>query len=236
MKKLLLLSFFALTSCISNANHLNSFFENSNVFFKKYVSNSKVDYAALKKNSADLETLLELTKNANLKGLSDNELKAFWINAYNLHVIEGVVANYPIKSPLDVAGFFDKVTYTIAGKKITLNDIENKMIREVYNDARIHFVLVCGAKSCPPIIQGAYFPESLEKQLNEQTKLALNNPNFIKLSKDKVSVSQIFEWYKKDFISKGSNEIDFINKYREDKILNKIKLTYYSYDWSLNKS
>jgi hypothetical protein len=214
---------------------MDSFFKKSDVFFKKYVANSKVDYAAVKSNSSDLETLLNLTENANLNGLTDNETKAFWINAYNLHVIKGVVAKYPVKSPLDVPGFFDKIQYTVAGNKITLNDIENKKIREKYNDARIHFVLVCGANSCPPIIEGAYFPETLEKQLNEQTKLALNNPNFIKVSKGKVSVSQIFEWYKKDFITKKSNEIDFINKFRTTKISSNSKLGYYTYDWTLNK-
>jgi hypothetical protein len=235
MKNLLVILSLVFVSCASEANNLDGFFKKSDVFFKEFVSDSKVDYAAIKNNSTDLEKLLDLTKNANLKGLSDNEVKAFWINAYNLHVIKGVVANYPIKSPLDVAGFFDKNQYTIAGNKLTLNDIENKMIREKYNDARIHFVLVCGAKSCPPIIDGAYFPETLEKQLTEQTKLALNNPNFIKVSNGKVSVSQIFEWYKKDFVNKNSNEIDFLNKYRSEKIPSKSKITYYTYDWTLNK-
>jgi hypothetical protein len=235
MKNLLLILSLVFVSCASEANDMDSFFKKSDVFFKKYVANSKVDYAAVKSNSSDLETLLNLTENANLNGLTDNETKAFWINAYNLHVIKGVVAKYPVKSPLDVPGFFDKIQYTVAGNKITLNDIENKKIREKYNDARIHFVLVCGANSCPPIIEGAYFPETLEKQLNEQTKLALNNPNFIKVSKGKVSVSQIFEWYKKDFITKKSNEIDFINKFRTTKISSNSKLGYYTYDWTLNK-
>jgi hypothetical protein len=235
MKNLLLILSLVFVSCASEANDMDSFFKKSDVFFKKYVANSKVDYAAVKSNSSDLEALLNLTENANLNGLTDNETKAFWINAYNLHVIKGVVAKYPVKSPLDVPGFFDKIQYTVAGNKITLNDIENKKIREKYNDARIHFVLVCGANSCPPIIEGAYFPETLEKQLNEQTKLALNNPNFIKVSKGKVSVSQIFEWYKKDFITKKSNEIDFINKFRTTKISSNSKLGYYTYDWTLNK-
>ena len=235
MKNLLLILSLVFVSCASEANDMDSFFKKSDVFFKKYVANSKVDYAAVKSNSSDLETLLNLTENANLNGLTDNETKAFWINAYNLHVIKGVVAKYPVKSPLDVPGFFDKIQYTVAGNKITLNDIENKKIREKYIDARIHFVLVCGANSCPPIIEGAYFPETLEKQLNEQTKLALNNPNFIKVSKGKVSVSQIFEWYKKDFITKKSNEIDFINKFRTTKISSNSKLGYYTYDWTLNK-
>jgi hypothetical protein len=235
MKNLLLILSLVFVSCASEANDMDSFFKKSDVFFKKYVANSKVDYAAVKSNSSDLETLLNLTENANLNGLTDNETKAFWINAYNLHVIKGVVAKYPVKSPLDVPSFFDKIQYTVAGNKITLNDIENVKIREKYNDARIHFVLVCGANSCPPIIEGAYFPETLEKQLNEQTKLALNNPNFIKVSKGKVSVSQIFEWYKKDFITKKSNEIDFINKFRTTKISSNSKLGYYTYDWTLNK-
>ena len=236
MKKItVILLLFA--SSIANSQGLTTFFTKTDAFLKKNVSNGKVDYQAIKNETTALNDVLEIASKIDISKENTNATKAFWINAYNLTLIKAIVNKYPVKSPLDIAGLFDKVMYTVAGKKYTLNDVENKMIREKYNDARIHFVLVCGANGCPPITNNAYLPDTLEEQLNKQAKIALNNPNFIKVNtaSKKVEVSQILEWYKNDFISKGKNEIDFINQYRDTKIDNKYKVSYYTYDWTLNK-
>lgn len=68
-------------------------------------------------------------------------------------------------------------------------------------------MLVCGAIGCPPIINAAYKPETLENQLQQQTKKALNNPNFIKVEGKTVLVSEIFKWYKEDFVKKGKPKL-----------------------------
>ncbi|TYA67175.1 DUF547 domain-containing protein, partial [Seonamhaeicola marinus] len=144
-----------------------------------------------------------------------NTYQAFWINAYNLSVIKGIIDNYPTNSPLANAGFFDKVKHNIGGKNITLNDIEHKLLRAQFNDARFHFVLVCGAIGCPPLISEAYLPSTLNTQMDAQTKKALNG-NFlmVNIKKKRVEASQIMEWYKEDFTMNGTTEIDFINTYR----------------------
>lgn len=207
------------------------FFSKIDSFLKKYVTDNKVDYVAIKTNPHELDELVKSIANYDLSK-DENSNKAFLINAYNLLVIKGITTQFPVKSPLDVAGFFDKTIYTISGKKTTLNDIENKMLRAKYNDARLHFVLVCGANGCPQILAEAYLPGTLDAKLNQQTTKALNNPNFIKVKGDKIQLSQLFEWYKADFKNK---EIEFINSFRETKINPKTKFSYYPYDWSLNK-
>lgn len=216
---------------ISAFSQKDTFFSKTNSFLKKYVSDNKVDYFAIKTSPNELDDLVKIIANYDLT-TDENSNKAFLINAYNLLVLKGITIQFPVKSPLDIAGFFDKTIYTISGKKITLNDIENKMLRAKYNDARLHFVLVCGANGCPPIIAEAYLPETLDAKLDQQTSIALNNPNFIKVKGDKIQLSQLFEWYKADFKNK---EIEFINSFREAKINPKTKFSYYPYDWSLNK-
>ena len=208
-----------------------TFFSKTDAFLKKYVSDNKVDYNAIKKNSSELDEILKIIADYELTK-DENTNKAFLVNAYNLLVIKGISTKFPVKSPLDITGFFDKSMYTIVGKKVTLNDIENKMLRAKYNDARLHFVLVCGANGCPPLMSEAYVPKTLEAKLDQQASKALNNPNFIKVSGDKIQLSQIFEWYKEDFKNK---EIEFINSFRENKLNPKSKFSYYPYDWSLNK-
>lgn len=234
-------SFFSLLLIVSFstqvfATDLDVFLKKVDTFLKANVLDGKVAYANIKNEPNSLNDLMKIAKDITVSDKNKNEYKAFWINAYNISVIKGIVDHYPIKSPLNITGFFDKITYQLAGKTITLNDIENKLLRAKFSDARFHFVLVCGAISCPPIINEAYMPNQLEKQLEQQTKLALNGDYFIKIDNKKktVSGSEILKWYKEDFTRKGITEIEFINKYRTDKIPTSFKLKYYPYNWNIN--
>jgi len=236
MKKLLVLTITILSFSFSesNAQSLQSFFDEADALFSTYVAGGKVDYKALKKDPSQLNTVLETAKQISVSPNNAKEYQAFWINAYNISVIKGIVDNYPIKSPLDKKGFFDKTKFELGGTKITLNDIENKKLRAKFGDARFHFVLVCGAIGCPPLIGKAYTASNLENLLEQQTIKALNNSSFIKLSGNKVAFSEIFKWYKEDFVKGGQTEIDFLNTYRKEKVPQDAKVTYYSYDWRLN--
>ena len=210
------------------------FFEKSDFFFAENVSNNKVDYKKLVANSAGLDELIDQIKKQDLTALAESDKKAFLINSYNLLVINQVIENWPTKSVMEIGGFFESNKVVIGGKKMTLNDLENKEIRTVYNDPRVHFVLVCGANGCPPIINKAYLPATLNAQLDLQTKIAMNNPNFIQVNEDgDVKISEIFNWYKEDFLAKG-NIIEYINSYRDIPISVEQKPRYYPYDWSIN--
>ncbi|WP_296383336.1 DUF547 domain-containing protein, partial [Winogradskyella sp.] len=208
----------------------------TNTFLGEHVKNGKVAYSDINKDQSTLDELLEIAEGVSVKVLDDKNYQAFWINAYNISVIKGIIDNYPIKSPLDNKGFFDKTTYSLGGEKVTLNGIENDLLRAKFKDARFHFVLVCGAVGCPPLISKAYLPDTLEIQLETQTKIALNG-SFLKVNSKnkKVEVSEIMKWYKEDFTMDGITEIDFINRYRTEKILKNFKLSYFTYNWSLNK-
>ncbi|MBS9462022.1 DUF547 domain-containing protein [Flagellimonas sp. 389] len=236
--RIALQAFFMITMVhLGFAQTTDSFFEKTNMFLNTYVKDGKVAYAAIKSNAADLNELVAMAESISVSKSDANTYQAFWINVYNLAVIKGIVDNYPLKSPLDKAGFFDKIKYNIGGENITLNDIENKLLRANFpEEARFHFVLVCAGLGCPPIINKAYLPDTLDAQLQKQTELSLNNPNFIRLKGKKVGVSQIFEWYKGDFTQGGKSLVDFINRYRKEKIEDKAKVTYYPYDWTLNET
>lgn len=233
----LMLLFFGTLFFSTQGQDTKVFFDKSDTFFSSYVKAGRVDYKAIKNNPASLNELLALAKDITIPNSDAKTYQAFWINTYNLSVIKGIVTNYPIASPLDKAGFFDKTTYDVGGKNITLNDIENKLLRGNFpKEARFHFVLVCAGLGCPPIISSAYLPSTLENQLQQQTVKALNNPNFIKVKGKKVQLSQLFEWYKGDFTQGGKSEIEFVNSYRKEKLDANSKISYYPYNWALNKT
>jgi len=217
------------------ASDFSIFFSKADTFFKENIKDGRVDYEAIKKNPRTLDALIDMGEDLRTSPSNVAEYQAFWINSYNLLVIKGIVNNYPVKSPLDIKGFFDKVQYQFGGQSLTLNDIENNLLRKVFpNEPRFHFVLVCAGLGCPPIIRGAYKPDTLDAQMEEQTKLAINNPDFIHIKGKKVDISQLFEWYTEDFIRGGKSILQYINQYRYEKLNNDAKLYYYPYDWRLN--
>ena len=232
--KLLYLLLFITSSAL--AQDLNSYLDSVDSFLNQHVKNGLVDYKTIHKDQSQLQRILKDAATISVKASDVKNYQSFWINSYNIAVIKGIIDNYPIKSPLDKKGFFDKTTYNLGGRSITLNDIENKLLREKFNDPRVHFVLVCGAIGCPPLINYAYRPDTLEKQLDAQTRSAING-NFIKVhsKKKKLEVSEIMKWYKSDFVQNGTTEIDFINTYRNEKLSEDYSISYYSYDWNLNK-
>ena len=73
-------------------------------------------------------------------------------------------------------------------------------------------------------------------QLTQQTKLALNDPDFLQIDGNNVIISEIFSWYAKDFGNSDEDLLTFINNYRNNPLPEKPKLSYYRYDWTLNES
>lgn len=228
--------FLIIICTVLSANNGDNFFEATGKFLVTHVKDGKVNYSALKENSAELDDLTKTIAEFDLSNLSAAETKAFWLNAYNILVIRGVVTHLPINSPLDVQGFFKTITYPAAGENLTLDDIEHKKIRPVYGDARIHFALVCAALGCPPIKPFAYLPAILDEQLDASTIDILNDDSFIIVDEKAktVAVSEIFNWFRGDFENDGVTILEYINRYRKTEIPGDYELSFNPYNWQLN--
>ncbi len=211
------------------------FFGKADKFFLSAVEEGSVKYEQVKDQPAELNSLIEQVESYKVDGKDKNELLAFYCNAYNLLVIKGITNSYPVKSPMDIQGFFDNKNYTVAGEKLSLNQLENEKIRP-FGDARIHFALVCAAKGCPKIKAEAFTPSKVQQQLQSRTDGAMNDGSFLKYRSGdkKAEISKIFEWYASDFEGK-ENFKAFINKYRVKPIPDSVKLEFYEYDWALNE-
>ncbi len=221
----------------AKASTLNEFLPKADAFLKVHVKNGSVAYKTIHQNPAEIETLYKMIGEMSLAGTTESDKKAFYINAYNLVVIYWVTKHYPLKSPLDDSGFFDKIKHKVAGEDMTLNSLEIKKLLLPYKDGRLHFALACAAKSCPPLASFAYLPAKLEAQLNERTVLAINDPEWIKVDKSKkaVALSKIFEWYKGDFTQNGKTQVEWVNQFRMEKIPTSFAVSYYEYNWNLNE-
>jgi len=205
-----------------------------NGFLNRYVSNAGVvDYSGMKKNPADLDKYLTSLENTKFTSTWKRDQKlAFWINAYNAYTIKLILDNYPVKKITDLHGGkpWDKKWIKLNGKTLSLNNIENDIIRPEFNEPRIHFAVNCAAKSCPPILNAAFTASKLDAQLESQTKKFVNNSTHNSLSKNEITLSKIFDWYGSDF----GNVAAFVAKYANTTVKPTAKVKFNEYDWALN--
>lgn len=230
----LFLIFISLATTVS-AQTIEDFFQQTDDLLATYVHEELVDYQSLHNNRSQLDALVDYIAKAPFQDFETDTRKAFWINAYNLLVLQSVIDHYPTASPQSINGFFDKKNHLIHAKKYSLNQVEKNFLLATFNDPKLHFVLVCAAKSCPPLANFAYRPALLNQQLSKRTYDAINNPFFIKTNPEKsqVFISPIFNWYAADFKRSGG-ALAFVNQYLEKPIPTYYKVKYANYDWSLN--
>ena len=217
------------------ASETDSFFELADSFFQRFIRNGLVDYQSVSSDPSSLDELARVISEINLVGASTEEKKAFYINTYNLLVIKGIIEEFPVSSPMNIAGFFDRNKHDVGGEKLTLDDIEKRKLVKTTGDARLHFVLVCAAMSCPRIADFAYRPDNLDALLNKRSAKALNDPNFVRVGTNQVLVSQIFNWYKDDFTKESNSILEYLNQYRNSPLGPSYKLAFYEWNWSLNE-
>ncbi|MCC5025409.1 MAG: DUF547 domain-containing protein [Candidatus Synoicihabitans palmerolidicus] len=211
-----------------------------------HVQAGKVDYAALQHDKR-LDTYLEQIAAADLD--SQSEKFACWINAYTLQLI---VSSYPVNSIKEIpapgqrAKPDDKALWAspfavVNHQALSLNAIENDIIRPEFQDPRIHFALVCAARSCAPLHSEAYVAAKLDDQLDVQARWFFRWLNNFDVAGRRAGLSPILDWYRDDFGSTDAALITYASRYVPTSIApalagqpGKWSITFQHYDWALN--
>ena len=226
----------------------------------------RVDYLALRDSEGfvDYCECCRLLQEYDLLNLQTAAEKiAFWINLYNSLIIHGIIALNVRETVKETYDFFGHITYRIGIADYSADDIEHGILRGnrrppyglfhpfsdddprmAYRvedlDPRIHFALVCGSSSCPPI--NYYVADDLEKQLDMATANFINGAEVEVLPEQNLlKLSPIFKWYKADFSgSRGVLEIlvRYLQNEEERNFIlehgSHAKIEWKDYDWALN--
>jgi len=213
---------------------------------KKYVDDKGlVNYKGLNADRSKLKDYLStLESNPPQSSWTDDQELTYWINAYNAYTLDLVLEHYPVKSIRDLGSIikiprvstaWDIKFINIGGEEYDLNNIEHGIIRKKFDEPRIHFALVCAAVSCPKLLNEAYLPESLDKQLTKVTRefLADSEKNQFKNEKT-AKLSKLFDWYGEDFKKKGTLA-EYLNQYAPVQLTDNAKFGWMNYDWALNE-
>jgi hypothetical protein len=189
---------------------------------------------------------------------------AFWLNAYNAFVLQTVIDHYPIRgssksypanSVRQIPGAFEQAKHRVAGRSLTLDDIEKTVLPE-FKEPRLYLALGRGAVGSGRLRSEAYVGDRLQQQLDDLQQEFVSEQSMIKIDRDAnvVSVTPIVSWRSAEFIAAydpGETgpmaqrspieraivtfvmpralplEKEFLQK-------NEFKLTYHPFDWRLN--
>ena len=249
------------------ADTFDQSYRNYHQLLRNHVGDSGVDYSALKANRTVLDAIVSqfgrVTK-SELDSWSIEEQIAYWINAYNVFTLQAVVDHYPIQwrwinfltltprnSIKQIPGVWTDLQWNIAETTMTLDEIEHKTLRPLYQEPRIHMAVNCASISCPPLRSEPYVGAQLNRQLTIAARDYLASQLGMRVDGSTLHVSSIFDWYGEDFISdyahlvagdrsnKDQAILGFIATYgpSEASIIaqsGQVSIRYMRYDWNLN--
>jgi hypothetical protein len=210
---------------------------------KNYVNDrGLVNYGAWKQNKEDLSALEDYLKQFAQKSdnpAHGNEKAASLVNAYNAFMLRWILSNYPTESVWSLKDSFTAKRNQIGSGKVSFDDIENGALRPLIG-YRAHAVLVCAARSCPPLQRFAYTGDKFEDQDDQAYRawLARNDLNRFMPSENKVEISSIFKWFKQDF-DKAGGVPKILGRYAPEPVqkfadTGNYETKYISYNWGLN--
>ncbi len=210
---------------------------------KKYVNEQGlVNYGAWKQNGADIAVLNDYLKQlagAPEPAAKGNERVATLVNAYNAIVLQWILTNYPTESIWSLKDSFKAARHTIGGESISLNDIEHGSLRPEIG-WHAHAVLVCAARSCPPLQRSAYSAGDFEDQDARAFRAWLGREDLNKFTpaEHRAEVSSIFKWFKADF-DKAGGVPKILGRFAPESARQfagsgNYDLKYLPYNWGLN--
>jgi len=213
-----------------------------------HVEDGRVDYAALQAEPQQLNGWLERVAQVNREDFihwSSASQQSFLINVYNAATLKLIIENYPVDSIKDIGGFFSgpwsKKFVQLFGEAVSLDYVEHDVLRNDYNEPRLHFALVCAAKGCPPLLAEPYEAKTLDAQLDQRGYLFFLNSQKNRVAADQgiVYLSPIFKWFKEDFGDDRIAVLDYVkNWFPKEQVagidFSRYQLRYTDYDWSLN--
>ncbi len=173
---------------------------------------------------------------------------AYWVNLYNVVTVKLIADHHPVESIRDIdispglfaSGPWDKDLVTVEGEALTLNDIEHRILRPIWNDPRIHYAVNCASIGCPNLAVDAFTGAGLEEQLEAAARSYINDPRGVTVANGEVTVSKIYDWFFEDFGESVSLLLQHLKRYAEPPLAAQLEdigtINGTAYDWSLNNT
>lgn len=211
---------------------------------------ARFDYASLAADGpgrATLAAYLAALAATPVSTLARAEQMAFWINLYNALTVDVVVRHWPVDSIRDIrispgwfaVGPWGRKLIAVEGEEVSLDDIEHRILRPLWNDPRVHYAVNCASLGCPDLAAEAYAGAALDAQLDRAAIGFVNHPRGARIADGRLRVSSIYEWFKADFGGDDTGVIAHLRRYAGPDLARALagvtRIAGYGYDWSINR-
>ncbi|CAM3628644.1 putative Ser/Thr protein kinase [Legionella oakridgensis] len=195
-----------------------------------------------------LKDYLKSMSEINIDNYNRNEQLAYWINVYNALTVQIVANYYPITSIQEInisPGLFSVGPWganliTIKNTPLTLDDINNRIIRAIWNDPRTHYALNNATIGAPNISRKAYQGNKLEEQLNQAASTYINSLRGVHVVEGNLITSKIYEWYEEDFGGTKQDVVFHLLIFANEPLQSQLKhinsIDGYIYNWHINST
>jgi hypothetical protein len=208
---------------------------------------TRVRYGVVRADDVShLKSYLQAMQAFTISDYNRAEQKAYWINIYNALTVAVILARFPVASIRDInisPGFLSRgpwgaKLFSVEGEKLSLDDIEHRILRPIWKDSRVHYAVNCASLGCPNLQPVAFTAENTEMLLEKGAREFINHPRGVTIDKGRLRVSSIYVWFQEDFGRDTEDLIEHWYKYAGPKLA--AALEKYSgglshdYDWGLN--
>lgn len=213
----------------------------SGVNLVRYGAVSGSDRRALQSYLAEMQAV-------EIRGYNRDEQFAYWVNLYNAATIELILDHYPVESIREIdispglfaSGPWDAELLEVEGTALTLNDVEHRILRPIWEDPRIHYAVNCASYSCPNLAPVPYTAANYDSLLDEMASDYVNHPRGVEFDRRRVRLSSIYNWYQEDFGDSLEGVIDHLLEFAEGETAVRLREhsggARYRYDWDLNEA
>jgi hypothetical protein len=140
---------------------------------------------------------------------------AFWLNLFNAAVLDLVVTHYPVASMRDidldpraaVDGPWTAAELEVAGRALSLAEIEDDILFAQWNDPRLHYALHRGSLGCPNLPAEPFTGADVDARLDAAAMAYVNHRRGVAIEDGDLVVSSLYRWHRDDF---GGSERDVL--------------------------
>ena len=221
------------------------------LFLDRYLVVSKSGYANLVRyaavSSADKDSLakyIDTLAAVPMTKLNRAEQKGAWINLYNALTVLTILDHYLVKSIRDIrsgwfsSGPWDLKLIKVEEIELSLNDIEHRILRPIWQDNRVHYAVNCASLGCPNLQLEPFTAENSHRLLEKAAREYVNSPRGVDLSGGELTLSSIYDWFQADFGGSDATILTHLEKFAAPALAAKLKsyrgTISYQYSWDLN--
>lgn len=192
---------------------------------------------------ARLEGYLADLQEVRVSTLARDEQMAYWMNLYNAATVRVILDHFPVESITEIhldggQGPWDAELLRVEGRGLSLNDIENRILRPIWKDPRIHYGVNCASYGCPNLALEPFTAENLEDLLDRGAEEFVNHERAVRFEGEKLVVSSLYNWYVADFGDGLPGVLEHLTEFADEELAGRLDRfrgeVEYTYDWSLN--